>query len=389
VNPGILLFVGTRQPPRHRRPGRQDRALRMLILSAGMGAGHDTVARELARRARDQGHQVQVLDLLRLLPLRTGTALRVFYRAVVRHFPWFYAVLYRAFLRPGPGRRPGGVPLARLAAARLRDIAQRTGADVVVPVFHLAAQLTGHLRERGGLSCPSVVLLVDFAVHRQWLHPGNDLYLCLTERAAREVRRSVAAPVRVTGPVVAPEFFGPAAGTALWRRRFEDHAPGRVPVLLSAGAWGAAEGMEETARRLAAGGFLPVVLCGRNERLRGRMSRVPGALVLDWVSDMPGLLGAVRVLVDNAAGQTAVQALAAGLPVVAHRPLPGHGEAGVRRMAQLGASVCAPGGAALLRAVERASRDGVDRDRLVARGRELFREDALAQVVSAARAYTV
>ncbi|MER5480338.1 galactosyldiacylglycerol synthase [Streptomyces sp. NPDC002734] len=353
-----------------------------------MGAGHDTVAHELARRAREQGHQVQVLDLLRLLPLGTGAALRVFYQAVVRHVPWVYAALYRVFLRPGPGRRPSGVPLARLAATRLTGIARRTGADVVVPVFHLAAQLTGHLRERDALSCPSVVLLVDFAVHRQWLHPGNDLYLCLTERAAREVRGSVDVPVRVTGPVVAPGFREPAAGAPLWRRRFDDHAPGRPPVLLSAGAWGAAEGMETTARRLARAGFLPVVLCGRNERLRERMARVPGVLVLDWVTDMPGLLGAVRVLVDNAAGQTAVQALATGLPVVAHRPLPGHGEAGVRRMAQLGVAVHAPDGAALLRAVERLSRDGAERDRLVARGRALFREDALARVVSAARAVT-
>ncbi|MEU3554738.1 MGDG synthase family glycosyltransferase [Streptomyces fragilis] len=358
----------------------------MLILSAGMGAGHDTVARELARRAREQGHHVQILDLLRLLPLGTGTVLRVSYQAAVRHFPWLYAGLYRVFLRPGPGRRPSGVPLARLAADRLTDVVRRTGADVIVPVFHLAAQLTGHLRERNGLSCPSVVVLVDFAVHRQWLHPGNDLYLCLTERAAREVRRSVDVPVRVTGPVVAPDFRTPAAGSALWRRRFEDHAPGRPPVLLSAGAWGAAEGMEATARRLASAGFLPVVLCGRNERLRARTARVPGALVLDWVTDMPGLMGAVRVLVDNAAGQTAVQALAAGLPVVAHRPLPGHGEAGVRHMARFGASIHAPDGAALLRAVERLSRDGAERDRLVARGRELFREDALVRVVSAARA---
>ncbi|MFB8759288.1 MGDG synthase family glycosyltransferase [Streptomyces nigra] len=350
-----------------------------------MGAGHDTVARELARRARDQGHQVQVLDVLRLLPPGIGSTLRVFYQSTVRHFPWAYAVLYRAFLRPGPGRRPSGTPLARLAAGRLTRAARRMRAQVVVPVFHLAAQLTGHLRERGRLPCPSAVLLVDFAVHRQWLHSGNDVYLCLTDDAAGETSRGVDVPVRVTGPVVAPDFFASAAGTGSWRRRFDDHAPGRPPVLLSAGAWGAAQGMEATARILTASGFLPVALCGRNERLRLRMARVPGVLVLDWVSDMPGLMGAARVLVDNAAGQTAVQALAAGVPVVAHRPLPGHGEAGVRRMAGLGASMYAADDAELLDLVERLSRDGAERDRVIARGRALFREDALAHVVSAAR----
>ncbi|WP_425578964.1 hypothetical protein [Streptomyces echinatus] len=72
------------------------------------------------------------------------------------------------------------------------------------------------------------------------------------------------------------------------------------------------------------------------------MTREPAALALGWVDDMPGLLAACYALVDNAAGQTAVQALATGLPVVGHRPLPGHGADGVRRMAELGLSALAP-----------------------------------------------
>ncbi|WP_406729590.1 hydrogenase formation protein HypD [Streptomyces sp. GD-15H] len=160
--------------------------------------------------------------------------------------------------------------------------------------------------------------------------------------AARDVGRSITVPVETTGPVVAPGFFAPAAGTAAWRPRFERYAPGRPPVVPSAGAWGAASALGRTARLLAAAGFLPVVLCGRNERLRARLAGVPGALVPDWVTDMPGLLRAARVLVDNAAGQTAVQALASGLPVVGYRPLPGHGTEGVRRMAALGVSEIAP-----------------------------------------------
>ncbi|WP_431994339.1 MGDG synthase family glycosyltransferase [Streptomyces griseoflavus] len=349
-----------------------------------MGAGHDTVAGELARRAREQGHDAQTVDLLRLLPHGLGTGLRLCYQASVRHFPWAYAGLYRALLRPGPRRRPSGLPLARLAGRRLTGLAERSGADVVVPVFHLAAQLTGHLRDQGRLRSPSAVFLTDFAVHRQWLHPGNDLYLCLTDDAARDVRRSIPVPVEPTGPVVAPAFFAPAGGAARWRRHFEEHAPGRPPVVLSAGAWGAASELDATARLLAGAGFLPVVLCGRNDRLRARLAGLPDALVPDWVADMPGLLRAARVLVDNAAGQTAVQALACGTPVVGYRPLPGHGAEGVRRMAALGVSETAADGAALLRALRRLSADGALREGRIARGRGLFHGDALDPVTALA-----
>ncbi|KOX25453.1 MULTISPECIES: MGDG synthase family glycosyltransferase [Streptomyces] len=356
-----------------------------------MGAGHDTVAAELARRARERGDAAEVVDVLALLPYGLGAALRCFYRGSVRHFPWAYAALYRLFLRPGGGRRPSGTPLARLAGGRLRELAERTGADVVVPVFHLGAQLTGHLRERGLLRVPAVVLVIDFEVHRQWLHPGNDLCLCLSADAARAVRGSTGTPARTCAPVVAPEFSaGPAEvpGTAEWRDLFERLGPGRPPVVLSAGAWGVGSHLDATVRLLTDHGFLPVVLCGGNRRLRRALSGTPGVLALGWVTDMPGLLHAARALIDNAAGQTAVQALAAGLPVVGHRPIPGHGADGVRRMAALGVSEAVEDGAALLDAVRRLTAPGPAREQRIAAGHALFagNADALAQVTDAADA---
>ncbi|MDG9725236.1 galactosyldiacylglycerol synthase [Streptomyces sp. DH41] len=351
-----------------------------------MGAGHDTVAAELVRRARERGDDAHVVDVLALLPYGVGSALRRFYRGSVRHFPWAYAALYRLFLRPGAGRRPGGTPLARLAGGRLRELAERTGADVVVPVFHLGAQLTGHLRARGLLSVPSVVLVIDFAVHRQWLHPGNDHCLCLTDDVAREVRESTGTSAWTCGPVVAPEFSADAPGAAGWRGLFDRLGPGRPAVVVSAGAWGVGSHLGATVRHLTNHGILPVVLCGDNERLRREMSGTPGVVALGWVTDMPGLLHAARALIDNAAGQTAVQALAAGLPVVGYRPIPGHGADGVRRMAALGVSDVAEDETVLLGTLRRLTAPGPARTERIAAGHALFREDAMTRVAALADA---
>jgi len=364
-----------------RAPGSAQESRRILIVSASMGAGHDTVATELARRARECGHEAHIVDVLGLLPHGMGAGLRRTYRSTVRHVPWAYGILYDTFLRRGTGRRPSGVPLARLAGDRLTELADRTRADVVVAVFHLAAQLTGHLRSREQLRVPSAVFLIDFAVHRQWLHPGNDRYLCLTDEAACQVRQDIAVPAESTGPVVAPEFFTATPAAALWSQCLTRRASGRSPVVLSAGAWGAASRLPATAGLLVAHGFLPVVLCGRNERLRSTLSEVPGVHALGWVADMPGLMHAARALVDNAAGQTAVQALAAGLPVVGYRPLPGHGADGVRRMAALGLSDVAADEAGLIVSLGRLTAAGPDRERRIAQGRALFRRDVLTRVV--------
>ncbi|WP_055552307.1 galactosyldiacylglycerol synthase [Streptomyces sp. NBRC 110028] len=356
---------------------------RFLVVSASMGAGHDAVAAELVRRLERAGHRADRVDVLALLPAGVGPGLRAFYRTAVRRAPVVYAGIYRAFFQPGPGPapgpgrgpRPGTAPLAALAEARLLALTERLRPAAVVPVFHLAAQLTGRLRARGTLTVPSAVVVTDFAVHRQWLHPGNDLHLCVTEDAAEHIRRSLGRPALATGPLVAERFLGPAPGAAGWRRRFDAHTPGRPPVALSAGAWGAGTRLTATARLLSAAGYLPVALCGRDERLRHRLSRWPGVMALGWEPDLPGLLAATRALVDNAAGQTALEALATGVPVVGYRPIPGHGREGVRRMAALGLTDHAADSGELLRLLDALTAPSEPRERRIAAGRRLFAPD--------------
>jgi UDP-N-acetylglucosamine:LPS N-acetylglucosamine transferase len=307
---------------------------RFLLLSASMGAGHDAACTELSTRLHAAGHESVRLDLLRMLPGPTGGGLRRFYHLIIRRAPIVYSGIYAAFFHPGEGPRPGSTPLAALAEPRLLEAVDRSRADAIVSLFHLGAQLTGRARARGRLAVPCATLVTDFAVHRQWLHPGNDLNLCLTEPNARQARRAVGRPSAVYGPLVAERFRPHPPGEALWRTRLAGRGPA---VVVSTGAWGAGSGFAQTADILQEAGYRPVVLCGNDVRLRRKLAAaVPGATTLGWVEDMPGLLAASAALLDNAAGQTALQALAVGVPVIGWRPIPGHGAAGVRRMAQLG-----------------------------------------------------
>ncbi|MDN3297550.1 galactosyldiacylglycerol synthase [Streptomyces ficellus] len=406
---------------------------RCLVLSASMGAGHDAVARELARRLRAAGHEVLVQDVLTLLPPSIGRATRGFYRFVVRRLPAVYEAIYALFLAPRPRPRRGldVSPMAAMAERRLGALVERWRPDVIVSTFHLAAQITGRMRARGALRVPCAVFVTDFAVHRAWLDPGNDLYLCVTQTAARTAREGTGRTAVATGPVVPPEFGRPdragpdhaargqagpddagwgqagpdqgragdaeadharagdagrAAGSA-WRGAVAGAgagAGGRPVVVLSGGAWGVGAGLLRTAGALARHGFLPVLLCGRDVGLRRRAARLPGVLALGWVDDLPELMASARVLIDNAAGQTAVQALAAALPVVGYRPIPGHGAVGVREMAAEGLTRYAEDLGELLSAAGALARPGHARERQVAAGSALFRHDAARLVAELA-----
>lgn len=376
---------------------------RILLVSAGMGAGHDQCARALAHRFRDRGAQVRVVDLLALLPLRLGPALRGVYGGTLAHAPWLYSGIYRVFMadgRGGPaadgGRPPAGRarparsrPLARLGARALAPVIRDFAPTTVVSTFHLAGQSVGELRRRSG-GFASVVVITEMVAHRMWLSAEADLYCCLSERIAHRVRAMTGADAIAPGPVVDPRFLqggdpaahtraAPPRETAPIRETQPPAAEGPVDTrdvaLVSTGSWGVGDVLA-TARVLAgATGVRPVALCGRNERLRRRVSGLDGVTALGWRDDMPSLLAGAAVVIDNAGGSMCMEALAAGVPVVEHRPIPGHGVPVAHALEDHGLVTRADGPAGLARAVDLLRRPGPQRDAQVARGRALFRED--------------
>ncbi|GLW25903.1 hypothetical protein Mame01_59450 [Microbispora amethystogenes] len=368
-------------------------AAKVLIVSASMGAGHDGVAAELARRLAAAGVRVAVVDVLALLPLRLGTVLRWWYRTVMLRAPWLYAIVYRIFLSRRASRARAVSPLTVVVAAGLSRVVRRLRPSLVVPVFHVAAQAAGHLRSRGRLGVPSVVVLTDFAAHRLWLHGGNDRYLCPDAATALAVTAATGRPAFRHAPIVRPGFAAVRAPGRSVHARLGLPDGDRI-VLVGAGAWGVGR-VVRTARALCRSGprnrprdrpgdgqesgrYVPVVLCGRNEGLRRRLSRLfgeppgPAGLALGWRDDLPGLLAAAYALVDNAAGLTCREAFAARVPVVTCLPIPGHGRDGVLAMARAGVSVHVRRPARLLRELDGLAPGSPARAALTARAEALF-----------------
>ena len=356
---------------------------RVVILTAGMGAGHDRVAVELRRRLGERGVGSDVLDVWELLPFGIGRLITLFYKGVIRRVPWVYEIVYSIWLRPTehPARRAS--PIIRLAGRRLERWMDRHRPDAVVSTFHLCSQVLGEMRRRGRMPLPTASVVVDFAAHGLWVDPDVDVHFCLHEAQGERVRRLGAPRVITCGPVVGPPFlYGPRDRSEC--RRALGLPESEPVVLVVAGSWGAGH-IERAARAVGRGHrYRTVVVTGRNDRLRRRLEALGTARVFGWVDDMAALMGAADVMVENAGGLMAMEAMAVGTPVVSFEPIAGHGRENVARMDETGVSRFARSEAELLEILDRLCADETYRRRLTSTAARMFRSDLADHVAAMA-----
>lgn len=364
---------------------------RVLIISASMGAGHDGAARTLADQLRAAGHVAEVMDFLQSGPLRIGSALRMGYEFELRHVPSAYDATYRLWYRV-PWLCPAVAWIVTLVTRRrvLRWI-DRFDPWVVVSTYPLSTLCLGRLRRTGRLSIPAVNFITDFGVHPLWVHRGVDLNLAIHPlpadmAAERSGRRSV-----FTGPAVSDRFEPAGLPPREEARARFGLAPDQRAVLVVAGSWGVGNVAQTYSAIARDGKFLPVVVCGRDERLRRHVEEVAGrssgpSLILGWTDDMPSLMVACDVLVENAGGLTSLEAMRVGLPVVSFDPIAGHGVENTTAMDRAGVARLAYDADSLSRILTELTTPGPARDAQIQTARDMFRSAPAEAVLEEAAA---
>jgi UDP-N-acetylglucosamine:LPS N-acetylglucosamine transferase len=365
----------------HRSPERHSDLPAVLVISASMGAGHDGAARELAARLASSGHSVQVRDFLNSGPFRIGSLVRRGYQLELRHLPSLYEATYRLWYRL-PWLCPAVAWLVTaLSRRRVLRWVSDARASVVISTYPLATLCLGRLRATRRLSVPTVNFITDFGVHPLWIHAGIDLNLTVHEGPAQAASQSTGRAALACGPVVSSAFEPDHLPDRQRARLALGLAPPERAVLVVAGSWGVG-GVEATWRAISQDGqFIPVVVCGRDERLRRLVAAMAlrtdrRSIVLGWTDDMPALMSGCDALVENAGGLTALEAMRAGLPVVSFQPIPGHGRENTARMHAAGVSRLVATPDELLDALREVTSPGGCRSAQIAAGRALFQTAA-------------
>jgi diacylglycerol O-acyltransferase / wax synthase len=311
---------------------------RVLLVSATIGEGHNATARAVEEAVRRLWPECTVswVDALDVMGRWVPPAFRWIYVVNVENTPWLYNFFYSALWRYHWFAHSCRRFVGAWSGRRLRGVVQAEQPDLVVSTYPLGTAGLDWLRRHDALDVTAAAVISDFSPHPFWVYPEIDQHYVMSDASLREMHRAV--PSAVGGVCVPPvvSAFRPRDKTEA--RRARGLSPDEFVVLISCGSlgFGSIDRAVEASLRVAEVGRV-VVACGRNESVRRRLSeraeRDARLVPLGWVDDMPLLTSCADVVVTNAGGATALEALAAGRTVVMFEPIAGHGRANAELMA--------------------------------------------------------
>ncbi len=277
---------------------------------------------------------------------------------IQRSRPAWGAVYHGANTRAGFAAIRG--VFGRTVRSTLVGLLREHDPDVVLSVHpllnHVAYQAIGRAGRRRAL----MTVITDLVeAHRGWAFPKADLVVVPTESVRQWCLkyRVPAERIHLLGLPVDLRFRPPAAGEKQALRRRFGLDESRFTILVAGGGEGSGNLLRQVrALSWTAQPWQVIAICGRNEKLRRRLSRVrfgTPTRVLGFVDNMPELMRASDVAVTKAGPGAIAEALATGIPLVLTGYLPGQETENVTFVTITGIGLYAPKPDELLEAIDR------------------------------------
>jgi len=319
---------------------------RALIVSGTVGEGHNAAGRAIAEAIGRLWPHCEVCwaDACEVMGPGAGPLFRAAYVFNVERTPWLYEFFYQALWRQRWFAEASKRFSGSWAGRRLAPLLAAHSPDLIVSTFPFGSAGLSWLRRHRGLAVPTGAWVPDFCPHPFWVYRNLDMTCVMHERATG-VAAAADPGARVTvGGLPVSSAFAPRDRDVA--RKALGLPAGRFAVLVSAGSFGFGSVERGVSALLDADPRVHVtVACGRNKRLRRRLaargSRTGGGRLtaLGWAGDMADQIAAADVVVSNAGGMTALEAIACGRPVVMFDPIAAHGRANAELMAGAGVAV--------------------------------------------------
>jgi len=331
-------------------PGGKGATRRLLVITANVGEGHNAAARAVMAAVLRRWPETEIdqLDAFELMGQRIARWMRTSYEFTLEHTPGVYQFYFDALWHHPLFARITKRMVASVFGRRLARRPEVHTAEWVVCTHPFGAAAMDWGRRAGRWATPTAAFVTDFAPHPFWVWGRIDLHVVMHESVVPYARKfGATGQIHAAALPVGRDFRPSEPGDQRAARLALDLEQDSVVVLVTGGSWGVGA-LAKTVRDLLEVGepVQVVAVCGYNEPLRAELEALGAPrerlVVFGWVDNMPSIMTATDVVVTNAGGVTALEALACERRLLFFEPIAGHGRANARLMQEAGvAVVCA------------------------------------------------
>jgi processive 1,2-diacylglycerol beta-glucosyltransferase len=298
-----------------------------------------------ALREDDPYVRTHVVDSYKYAALVMSRVVSDGYLRMVKTIPQMYRYIYSQAEKAtevGPFRAWAH----QFTAGNLRPLIERERPDVVVCTHAFPSGAMAEYKRMYDDAPPVVGIVTDFAVHSFWMHDNIEGY-CIATDAMRDamVARGIAYDrVHVVGIPVDPRFARNDEPLVALRERLGLPRDRQIALMMGGGL---GIGPLERMLRSLEGVSTPigvVVIAGRNSRVEKRVLAAAESItypvrVLRFVGNVYDYMHAADAFVTKPGGLSTAEALAAEVPMVLCKPLPGQEERNIRVLTEWGTAV--------------------------------------------------
>jgi len=311
--------------------------VRILILSASVGAGHVRAAEAVELALRRISTRVTIVnqDVLALMPPPFRKVYRDGYFEMVVRTPrilgWLYDATDKPFHQDRVLRR-----IERAGATRLLKRIHEFDPDVAICTHFLPTALLDRERRKGRCRARIITVVTDFEVHGMWLSAPSDHYFVATGEARAHLEALGIAPsaITVSGIPTHPVFAENKDRLAMRRKHgWREDLP---TILVSAGGLGTGNAGRMVQALIAAKVPAQIIAaCGKSAPLkasiekiarRRKMDALPVTTVVGFTTEMDEFMAAADLMIGKPGGLTTSESLVKGLGWVVVNPIPGQEE---------------------------------------------------------------
>lgn len=322
--------------------------MEVLVLSCGMGGGHNSAGQAVAEELRRRGHCVTFLNAYDLKDRKTSAFINNAYIGIAQRVPWLFGAIY--FLGEAYRHLPIKSPVYWAngkMAGYVEKLLEEHPFDAIVASHTFPAQTLTQMK-RDGIRLPKTFFV------------ATD-YVCTPFEEESDCDYTV-----IPSPELEGEFcsYGFAEdrllpfGIPVHRKFAEDttreEARGRLGwdpdsfvMLLSGGSIGAGQISKaitllrpflarDSRRKL-------IVICGNNRKLYDKLSRKCAGCgqisLVEKTEQMADFMHGCNVFISKPGGLSSTEAAAAGVPLIHISPIPGCESHNFRFFAERGMSI--------------------------------------------------